>query len=623
MDGREAATAATVEGASGSAGGTAEGVESDSFHEVMGASVAASTCWIYRPFDVLSIQRTTTVGSVFSVSRLVRSSSGAWKSRKALPASIRSEYQRLYGERSRSRSKFAWEAIFSEPASTPFHRAKVLHAEWLALVNRRIEALKGARASEGVELSQRDADALAGEWYRWFIGFHLDNPGSPKRWSSLRETLVDIAGDLETGELDFDQPEVLSAIDTEARASQFLTDRGVALMHAGRTSFLSAVAGEFLRATETLERRAGGDWSEDKHLDQLAPYRPNGSSAITACATDLTAVALFEAYCKDNPKKPSTIDRWRCVFRALDASGWQELGWDAQRWADSLIGQPTNGGRSRGALTVRDAWIAAPRAVWKWGQRKRLVFRNPFIGVTVEVPSKAETRETGKGFTDKEAATILQAALTVPTIPRTKAGHIMFAEAAHRWVPWLDAYTGARVGELTQARVCDVQVRVFSVNAPEGLRRVEYAVLRITPEAGTVKTNKARTIPLHPHLIDQGLLDYVEAVRVQQGANAPLFNTGNIGKGRGPALRARDKLAKWVRSLSSRCASLADKGVKPNHGWRHTFKVRARRAGIEPGIRDAICGHAPRSVAEQYEHVLVEDMAVAMRLFPRWPVVTE
>jgi integrase len=553
------------------------------------------------------------VGSVFSVSRLVRSSSGAWKSRKAIPASIRAEYQRLYGQGSRSRSKFAWEAIFSEPASTPFHRAKALHAEWLALVNRRIEALNGARASEGVELSQRDADALSGEWYRWFLDQHSDNAGHISHWSDLKDRALEL--------LDLDEDDAAGRIAIEGHVERFLTDRGVTLSKGSAALFLSRVSREFITAASTLERRARGDWSADQHMAELAPYRPNGRSAATACVTGPSAVALFETYCKDNPKKPSTIDRWRCVFRALDASGWQELGWDAQRWADSLIGQPTNRGRSRGALTVRDVWIGAPRAVWNWAQRKRLVSNNPFVGVTVEVPKRAETRETGRAFTDTEASTILQAALAVPTIPRTKAGNILFTDATQRWVPWMAAYTGARVGELTQARACDVQVRTFPATAPNipaELREVEYAVLRITPEAGPVKTNKARTIPLHPHVIEQGLLDYVEAVRAEQGANAPLFNTGKVGKGRGPALRARDNLAKWVRSLSSRCASLADKGIQPNHGWRHTFKLRARRAGIEPGIRDAICGHAPRSVAEQYEHVPVEDMAVAMRLFHCW-----
>jgi integrase len=568
------------------------------------------------------------MGSVFSVSSLVRLRSGAWRSRKAIPATVRAEYQRLYGG-PQARSGKAWEAIFSEPASTPFDRAKTLHAEWLALVNRRIEALKGARASEGVELSQRDADALAGDWYRWFTSQYLDTPGSPKRWFNLRETLLDKAGDPETGEVDFDQPEVLSALDTEARASQFLTDRGVALTQTGRTSFLSAVASEYLWAAETLGRRAGGDWSADKHLDQLAPYqtvgtlgRPNGSKGGTGRKEGDTTAQLFEEYCRDRNNKPSTIARQRCVFPVLDrwlkAEGLTAATLDsdaAQRWVDAEVVST-----GKAAKTIKDTWIAAPRAVFAWAKRKRrlLIASNPFVDLAVEKHRKSETRETGKSFTEEEAATILRAALAIPTIPRTKAGSIVFAEAAHRWVPWMMAYTGARVGELTQARVCDVTVRVFSASS-EG-HAVEYAVLLITPEAGPVKNDKARPIPLHPHLIEQGLLDYVEAVRSQQGADAPLFNTGKVGKGRGPGTRGREKLAKWVRSLSARCPSLVDKGVQPNHGWRHTFKVRCRRAGIEPGIRDAICGHAPRSVAERYEHVPVEDMAVAMRIFPRWSV---
>jgi hypothetical protein len=158
----------------------------------------------------------------------------------------------------------------------------------------------------------------------WYTPQHLDNPGSAKRWSSLRETLWDmaeLAGDPETREVDFDDPEVLSAIDTETCASQFLTDRGIALTQAGRTSFLSAVAKEFLAATELLARRARGDWGPDQHLDQLAPSPnlspatlplPDGqpSEAVTggrASRAQLpSAVALFEAYIKDKSLAAST-----------------------------------------------------------------------------------------------------------------------------------------------------------------------------------------------------------------------------------------------------------------------------------------------------------------------------
>jgi hypothetical protein len=43
-------------------------------------------------------------------------------------------------------------------------------------------------------------------------------------------------------------------------------------------------------------------------------------------------------------------------------------------------------------------------------------------------------------------------------------------------------------------------------------------VLKITPEAGTTKTGKPRTVPLHEHLIEQGLLEFVKAK-----AQGPLF----------------------------------------------------------------------------------------------------
>jgi len=50
---------------------------------------------------------------------------------------------------------------------------------------------RASKDGKGVDLTQRQAYALAGEWYRQFTSQHLDNPGSAKRWSNLRETLWD------------------------------------------------------------------------------------------------------------------------------------------------------------------------------------------------------------------------------------------------------------------------------------------------------------------------------------------------------------------------------------------------------------------------------------------------
>jgi integrase len=252
----------------------------------------------------------------------------------------------------------------------------------------------------------------------------------------------------------------------------------------------------------------------------------------------------------------------------------------------------------RSARTVRDIWLAAARTVYTWAKRKRLVAVNPFDGCVVEVPRKAERREDGKALNHAEASTILQAALHVEVRPGKSW------DAARRWVPWVCAYTGARVGEVTQLRAQDI----------DPVRKT----VRITPEAGTVKTGKVRVVPLHPHLVEMGLLDYVHLARAAMGPDAPLFyrkpaRPSRNPNYRGPAVKARERLAKWVRSLG-----ISDPDIQPNHAWRHTFKTRAARAKIEPGIRDKLCGHAPRTVGEGYEHVSVEDMAEALAKLPRY-----
>jgi integrase len=73
-------------------------------------------------------------------------------------------------------------------------------------------------------------------------------------------------------------------------------------------------------------------------------------------------------------------------------------------------------------------------------------------------------------------------------------------------VPWLCAYTGARPGEITQLRGADV------------IERDGTHGLRMTPDAGTVKTKKTRVVPLHEHLIEQGFLKFV----AEHGAG-PMF----------------------------------------------------------------------------------------------------
>lgn len=234
--------------------------------------------------------------------------------------------------------------------------------------------------------------------------------------------------------------------------------------------------------------------------------------------------------------------------------------------------------------------------MFAWAIDENLLKRNPFTGWRVKVPKKHSTRET-KAFTGDEIKTILKAALGVEV--RSKS------DAAKRWSPWLAAYSGARMGELTQLRGVDI-VTSDGIHA-----------MKISPEAGTTKTGKARTVPLHEHLIKQGFVAFVKA----NGKGALFYNETSEPTGsddptnpRKPRyVKAREHIAAWVRNLG-----VNDPEVSPNHAWRHTFKAIGFRCGIPEKVLDSIVGHAPASVGRAYGEPTLADKAQELRKFPRY-----
>ena len=261
-----------------------------------------------------------------------------------------------------------------------------------------------------------------------------------------------------------------------------------------------------------------------------------------------------------------------------------------QDWAKGLINA------ERAAVTVRDVWVISCRTVFTWAVGAKLIARNPFVGWRITVPKKISTRET-KALSENEIHTILNAAAKVEVHSKT--------DAAKRWCPWLAAYTGARMGELTQLRGMDV------------FEHGGIWAIKISPEAGTVKNRKPRTVPLHEHLIKQGFVQFAKA-----SGEAPLFYNELNGKAddadptnpkRPRAVKARERVAAWVREIG-----VTDPELQPNHAWRHTFKKLSDRAGIPEKMLDAICGHAPASVGRGYGEADLADKADALRRFPRF-----
>jgi integrase len=294
-------------------------------------------------------------------------------------------------------------------------------------------------------------------------------------------------------------------------------------------------------------------------------------------------------------RAPNTIKRYRGSFRSFDA-------FVAGRDVRTLTGDDV----FAWAVHRRDREAVSPRAINKndlvalssvlrWASGRsggQLLTENVASGISLDEPRIVLQRE--RTFREGEIAAILSAASGVTPDARNPT-----RSAARRWCPWLAAYSGARIAELTNLHLEDIRT--------EG--GFAFMHLRVT------KTGKARTVPLHAHLIEQGFLAFVEACgpgplfydpkRRREGAMAPQAEI----QGR--------QVGKWVRETVN-----LDPGVDPNHGWRHTWKTRALGAGIEERLRDAITGHRIASVGRRYETPTLMMLADAMSRFPCYSVET-
>jgi integrase len=548
---------------------------------------------------------------------LRRAPNGDWLSRKMIPEDVRDAYKATFG--------VSQEARFRAPGSTRLDTAKQQFRDWDAEVTSRIDRLRAQAKGEGLpSLTQRQAHALAGRWYAWFTKQHEDNPGDPEDWARCFDQYEAAASafDNRLDERDGPSPprgpkarrhihDTLRAI---GRVHAFMGEQGVPLSEAAEASFLDAVEEEFPQALRLLARRAKGDYRHDKRPERFPaadpsiarPATPDGlkpSNPADRTSSGLTCWGAFELWIEGRKPAPATINRWRAVFVSLkDTFGDRDASSvtteEAQVWVDGLLASP-----ERSPHVVEEVWRRAAKVVFAWAMKRKRLTSNPFAEATVALPKRPpKLRE--REFNETEWKTILKA--TLEPAPARMEPH---NAAARRWVPWVCAYTGARAGEVCQLRAEDIQ------RHPEG-----FWTINITPEAGTVKGNVARVVPLHEHLVEQGFITFAQskagplfydlAGRRKQGDGSSTDVTNPV---RSPWAKSVNKLSDWVRALG-----VTDPGISPNHAWRHTFKRRAARAGIERRIRFGFCGHTSEDEGDAYETPSVEDLAVEGQKFPRY-----
>jgi hypothetical protein len=126
-----------------------------------------------------------------------------------------------------------------------------------------------------------------------------------------------------------------------------------------------------------------------------------------------------------------------------------------------------------------------------------------------------------------------------------------------------------------------------------------------------VKDGNPRYVAVHPHLIEQGFLDFVAKSKA-----GPLFYDPGLGRGgsdKNPQYKkVGERICAWIRENG-----MTDERLAPNHAWRHRFKTKCRTSKVDPGTRDYMQGHVPHNDAEDYGEFPPELLRYEIEMLPR------
>ncbi len=347
-------------------------------------------------------------------------------------------------------------------------------------------------------------------------------------------------------------------------------------------------------------RLASADHSDEigKNLPTWTPPTPPSKTRAKGDREPESVADLYKRWCayQTNKKAASTLRRYGPSLESLDrfwkGKDWRLIGGDEIfDWANHR--RDVDGIAPR---TINRNDLVAVSSVFAWattrqGGRKR--DENPAMGIKLDVDRQTTTRE--KFFKDAEVSAILLAARHAKP-----SRHYPRASASRRWAPWICAYTGARIQE-----VCWLSRK--DIRQEDGIWVIHF------PQT---KTNVARTVPMHPALIDEGLLAFWEK------APAGFLFVGDVpqreGATRSPQEQRASELAEWVQEQVK-----LEGGVSPNHGWRHTFVTRAEEANISKRFSNAITGHNHgKDVSDGYFRGRMSALKVRMDKYPRYEIVT-
>ncbi|OZY27413.1 hypothetical protein CJF40_15465 [Pseudomonas lundensis] len=256
--------------------------------------------------------------------------------------------------------------------------------------------------------------------------------------------------------------------------------------------------------------------------------------------------------------------------------------------ANQLLALAEEHGEARLSSASVERYMDALSSMFAWAVDNMILTRNPAKRAIEKQKKITRDQDDRLRFEKTDLEKIFSAHwFSTGTGERNKQGRFHLFRPHFYWLPLLGVYTGARLNELSQLYITDVKATEtgvhyldFNLDAPDKLDLDG-------PDKSLKTVNSKRIVPLHPHLIELGLPDYVKAL--SNSGYSRLF----------PELK-RDEIkgygkpaGNWFneRFLGKQLAIPRD-GKRTFHSFRHTFITALSELGVPPDIQAQLAGHS-------------------------------
>jgi len=165
-----------------------------------------------------------------------------------------------------------------------------------------------------------------------------------------------------------------------------------------------------------------------------------------------------------------------------------------------------------------------------------------------------------------------------------------FPVASNYWVPIIGLYSGARLNEICQLFLQDIQI----------VDGIYIFILREGDPTQSIKNNPSkRSFPIHPQILKLGFIEYIEFLKSNNQQR--LFPELTFATDSGYARATSDFFTLYLKKRNIHIHN-----VKVFHSFRHTFINHLKQKKVRRDFVSGIVGHSLNSItfegyAEAYE----------------------